>query len=180
MNSGRIFNIEIKARCTDHEAVRKILRKRRARFSGTDHQIDTYFRVKEGRLKLRLGNIEKSLIWYRRPDQQGPKQSDVLLHKEGIDENLRSLLEQSLGVLVEVDKKREIYFIDNVKVHLDEVKTLGSFLEIEVMGRPGKDSREALEKICREFMDLFGVKDEDLVDRSYSDMMVTDRRSQSG
>ena len=59
-------NIEIKARCADHAPLRAILEAHRARYIGQDHQVDTYFKVPDGRLKLRQGNIENSLIHYRR------------------------------------------------------------------------------------------------------------------
>ena len=32
-----------------------------------------------------------------------------------------------------MDKKREIYFIHNVKFHIDNVKNLGTFIEIEAI-----------------------------------------------
>jgi adenylate cyclase, class 2 len=58
--------VEIKARCSDPEKIRTILRARGARFAGLDHQVDTYFRVSAGRLKLREGKIENALIFYCR------------------------------------------------------------------------------------------------------------------
>ncbi|MBU0536174.1 MAG: adenylate cyclase, partial [Nanoarchaeota archaeon] len=69
-------NIEIKARCSDHARIRDILLREKADFKGTDHQIDTYFNTCNGRLKLREGNIENSLIFYKREDKTGPKKSD--------------------------------------------------------------------------------------------------------
>ena len=65
-------NVEIKARCDELDRIRNILKELRADFKGTDHQIDTYFRVPSGRLKLREGNIENYLIFYEREDQEGP------------------------------------------------------------------------------------------------------------
>ena len=55
------INIEIKARCKDLSRIRKILESRNARYIGKDHQIDTYFKVAQGRLKLREGKIENYL-----------------------------------------------------------------------------------------------------------------------
>ena len=74
-------NIEIKARCDDPQRVRTILNDCSADFKGTDHQVDTYFRTDSGRLKLRQGNIENSLIYYDRPDTAGPKRADVALYR---------------------------------------------------------------------------------------------------
>src|SRR5690348_6456511 len=101
-----LINLEIKARCENPGHVRSILEQRNARAAGVDHQIDTYFRVPEGRLKLRQGNIENALIAYRRLNQTGPKTSHVALAPVTHGDDLREVLERSLGVLVAVDKQR--------------------------------------------------------------------------
>jgi len=64
------LNIEIKAKCNDQEKIRSVLKSRNADFKGTDHQIDTYFKVNNGRLKLREGNIENFLVFYEREDKK--------------------------------------------------------------------------------------------------------------
>lgn len=167
----KLVSVEIKARCRDADRVREVLRARNARLAGTDHQIDTYFRVSDGRLKLRQGNIENALIAYRRPDQAGPKTSDVALAPVSNGDDLRVVLERALGVLVAVDKRREIYYVENVKFHIDEVVGLGSFVEIEACGAADAD-REPLLAQCRKYMELFGIREEDLVERSYSDLLL--------
>ncbi len=73
------LNIEIKARCSDPKTIERYLLAQGADFRGEDHQIDTYFQSQNGRLKLREGHIEHSLIYYERPDQKGPKPSEVIL-----------------------------------------------------------------------------------------------------
>ncbi|MGH9522601.1 MAG: class IV adenylate cyclase [Terriglobales bacterium] len=166
-----LVNLEIKARCGNADRVRTVLRERNARFAGTDHQIDTYFRVPEGRLKLRQGDIENSLIFYRRPDRAGPKESVVALAPVTDGEQLRQVLTQALGVLVAVDKRREIYYVENIKFHVDQVQGLGSFVEIEACG-PADADRAPLLAQCREYMELFGIRKDDLVERSYSDLLV--------
>ncbi len=167
----RKINIEIKARCGNPELVRTVLRERGARFAGTDEQRDTYFRVGEGRLKLRQGKIENALIYYRRPDLSGPKESDVTLCPVTSGDELRALLTSALGVLVTVEKRREIYYVENVKFHIDEVSRLGGFVEIEACGEHGAE-RAGLLTQCREYMRLFQIRDEDLVERSYSDLLM--------
>lgn len=167
----RVINVEIKARCLNPERVRAVLRERGARFAGLDHQVDTYFCVPQGRLKLREGNIENSLIFYRRPNQSGPKTSDVRLHAVAPGSGLKEILVAALGVLVAVDKRREIYFVDNVKLHVDRVEQLGSFVEIEAAGDESSNPERLLDQ-CREFMQAFGIREEDLVDVSYSDLLL--------
>ena len=165
------INIEVKARCGDHEPIRRRLVERNARFVGTDHQVDTYFAAKHGRLKLREGNIENALIFYERPDDQGPKQSDVTLYHPEPGSPLKAILTQSMGVDIVVEKRREIYFIDNVKFHLDEVEGLGRFLEIEAIDVDGSIGVAELRRQCDEYVDLFAIAHGDLIETSYADLL---------
>lgn len=167
--------VEIKARTTRTEEQRQILLEHGADFRGTDHQIDHYFRVPEGRLKLRHGSIEQSLIFYKRGNQAGPKDSSVALTRlagEAEAESLAATLDRALGTWVKVDKQREIYFIKNVKFHLDTVVGLGNFLEIEAIG-DSADQRTELLAQCEEWMATLGVQPEELVENSYSDLLTT-------
>ncbi len=167
-----IVNIEIKAKLADAVMVRQILNDRNARFIGTDHQVDTYFNVVNGRLKLREGNIENALIYYKRDDKPGPKKSDVKLYKSKPDSMLKGLLEDSLGVLAVVDKVREIYFIDNVKFHIDEVESLGIFVEIEAIDKTGELGQKKLLEQCNYYLELFGINENELIPVSYSDLVL--------
>lgn len=167
------INIEIKARCKDYGRIRTLLQERRADFKGTDHQVDTYFKSNYGRLKLREGNIENNLIFYNRPDQKGPKQSDVRLMHTSHGPELKDILRDAIGVLLEVDKSREIYYIDNVKFHLDSVKDLGTFVEIEAIDTGGIPRKRLLEQ-CSGYMKLFGIQESDLLEASYSDMLLAE------
>jgi len=174
------FNIEIKARCRNSNRIRKILRQKKAEFMGVDHQIDTYFSLppSKGRLKLREGDIENSLIFYKRENKRGPKKSDVfLVDKPG--QGMKELLANVAGVKTVIDKRREIYFIKNVKFHLDQVRGLGEFVGIEAISKSrnkgngngnGTIGRGILLKQVKEYMKLFEVGKEDLVSESYSDM----------
>ena len=85
------------------------------------------------------------------------------------------MLEAFLETLVVVDKNREIYFIDNVKFHIDRVKDLGSFVEIEAIDEAGVRDENALRVQCEYFLDLFEIQDEDLLTSSYSDMLAERR-----
>ena len=168
--------VEIKAYCNDPLSIETILKAHNADFKGIDHQRDTYFRVPKGRLKLREGNIENTLIHYNRPNQSGPKQSDVTLFRTPADAAaLKKILTDSVGVLAVVDKKRQIYFIDNVKFHIDEVQGLGSFVEIEAIDSENTKavlSAEALHQQCRFYIELFNIQESDLLTSSYSDMIL--------
>lgn len=166
------INIEIKAHCPNPEKIKQLLEAKQADFKGVDHQIDTYYKVPKGRLKLRAGNIENTLIHYERDNQAGPKQSNVALYKNEADSSLGEVLRKALEVLVVVDKKRAIYFIDNVKFHVDEVEGLGSFVEIEAIDSDGSLGVEHLQMQCRRYMDYLSIENQDLIEQSYSDLLL--------
>ncbi|MEZ4985512.1 MAG: class IV adenylate cyclase [Saprospiraceae bacterium] len=164
--------IEIKAASNRHDEIRNFLQQAGADFRGTDHQRDTYFLVPKGRLKLRQGNIERNLIHYHRPNQEGPKLSEVSLYAATNDDSLHSVLTAALDTLVVVDKQREIYFIDNVKFHLDTVVNLGTFVEIEAIDRDGSIGHEQLLAQCEHYIACFGILASDLFACSYSDLLL--------
>ncbi len=167
-----VLNIEIKARCKYPEKIRNILKEKNAFFKGTDNQKDTYFKVKNGRLKLREGNIEHSLVYYDREDISGPKRSDVLYYHPRKENLIKQQLQKAIGTLIVVNKKREIYYIDNVKFHIDEVDELGSFVEIEAIDKIGNIGAEKLYEQCKEYLSLFQIPENDLINNSYSDMLM--------
>lgn len=166
------LNIEIKARSGNLGHIRSILQADGADFKGTDHQIDTYFKVPNGRLKLREGSIENNLIHYQRENKQGPKQSEVSLFKSMPGSSLKQVLTKANGILAVVDKQREIYFIGNVKFHLDTVQSLGTFVEIEAIDTDGSIGTERLLEQCNAYLKRFNIADADLVSVSYSDLLM--------
>ena len=166
------INVEIKARSEHPEDIIALLEDQQAEFKGVDKQIDTYFKVQKGRLKLREGNIENALIHYHRKDQAGPKKSEVTLFKTTINSGLKEILQAALEDIVVVRKHRSIYFIDNVKFHVDKVEDLGSFVEIEAIDDDGTKSVEYLQAQCNMYLNLFKIQQSDLIEGSYSDMLL--------
>lgn len=169
------INIEIKARSARTGAIRDFLLSNGAAPKGTDRQTDTYFNVANGRLKLREGNIENNLIYYEREETGGLKQSDVEMIAVHEGPALKSMLSKSLGVKAVVSKTREIYYIGNVKFHIDAVEGLGSFVEIEASNKSDDVPEERLKEQCAFYMNAFGVRGEDLVNASYSDMVESQK-----
>jgi adenylate cyclase, class 2 len=167
-----ILNIEFKAKCNNLTAAENILLKHNPVFKGTDHQVDTYFNVLNGRLKLREGNIENALIHYERENTAGSKSSHVLLYQHQPDENLKAILTKALGIKAVVDKQRKIYFIDNVKFHFDTVKELGTFLEVEAIDTGESIGKEKLQEQCDFYADLLMVGKDNFMSVSYSDMIM--------
>lgn len=166
------INIEIKARTSKATEIRQYLLTNNAIFIGTDFQTDTYFNTRKGRLKLREGNIENNLIYYERENQAGPKQSDFNLLEVADADTLKTMLTAALGIKVTVKKQREIFFIGNVKFHLDTLQELGNFVEIEASNKYAPLTTEQLNEHCNFYMKAFGIEDPDLINISYSDMLL--------
>ena len=167
-----ILNIEFKAKTNDVLAAEKILLQHNPTYIGEDHQIDTYFNVPNGRMKLREGNIENALIHYERENTAGSKSSQVILYQHQPDADLKAILAKALSVKAIVDKKRKIYFIDNVKFHFDAVQNLGTFIEVEAIDKDGHIGKEKLQQQCDFYAAMLGIKQEDFMAESYSDMII--------
>ena len=166
------INYEFKARCNDLQTLEIKLKKLNPLFVGVDRQVDTYFILPNGRLKLREGNIENSLIHYNRTNTADAKQSDVTLYQHQPDKNLKEALTKALGIKTVVDKNRKIYFVDNVKFHFDEVDDLGSFVEVEAIDKDGSIGIEKLKEQCIYYIQLFGISKDQFIAESYSDLLV--------
>lgn len=167
-----ILNIEFKATTNNLSALEVLLLQHNPSFIGEDHQVDTYFNVESGRLKLREGNIENALIHYERKNTAGSKSSQVILYQYQPDKNLKAILTQALGIKVIVDKKRKIYFINNVKFHFDTVQGLGTFIEVEAIDKDGSIHKEKLQEQCDYYANLLKVMAEDFIALSYSDLII--------
>lgn len=166
------FNIEFKATTNNLAELEALLQQYDPLFIGEDHQADTYFNVPTGRLKLREGNIENALIHYEREDTAGAKASHVLLYHHQPDKALKDILIKTLGIKAVVDKRRRIYFINNVKFHFDTVDGLGTFVEVEAIDKDGNIGKEKLQLQCDQYAAFFGIKAEDYCSVSYSDMIL--------
>ncbi len=134
-------NLELKAR--DPDPARSLERALAlgAEDRGELTQRDTYFARAGGRLKLREQSPgETELIQYRRPDERGPRTSGYRIVPA--DEALKEALDAALGTLVVVEKRRRLLLWEGVRIHLDDVEGLGSFIELEsVNGDPAKIER---------------------------------------
>jgi predicted adenylyl cyclase CyaB len=166
-----IKNYEFKARVDDLEKYESKLLTLNPELRGVDNQTDTYFNVKNGRLKLREGNIENSLINYNRENVADSKLSEVILYKHEPDKALKDILEIQLGIKTVVSKRRKIYFINNVKFHFDIVDNLGTFIEVEAIDNNNEFTVEQLKEQSEYYFNFFGLKKSDLIGKSYSDLI---------
>lgn len=163
-------NIEIKARLT-HDRAPKIAQALGGKCLGTDHQIDTYFCCAQGRLKLRESSLSGAyLVPYMRPDEHGPKKSEYVLIPVPDASVCKRLLSTILGVDTVIDKMREIYLIDNVRVHIDAVSGLGNFFELEAVYNDVSQEASEHQKV-NDLMNKFEIQDSDLLTGSYREMV---------
>lgn len=166
-------NIEIKARCADLAEARRRAAAIATEHVGTDHQVDTYFETRSGRLKLRESSLSGAqLVPYLRSDQGGPRRSDYRVIPVSDGEGTRRLLSEILGVVCVVEKEREILLHRNVRIHLDTVKGLGTFVELEAVFDGSPDSEAEQQRLVTRLMSELGVREEDLVPVSYQDLLT--------
>ena len=165
-------NIEIKARIDSVTA----LGERAAALADEGpieiQQDDTFFRCAAGRLKLRtFANGEGELIFYRRSDQQGPKESFYVRTPTATPDSLRETLTLAYGQAGRVRKRRTLFLVGRTRIHLDIVENLGHFLELEVVLREDEFT-EAGVREAEEIMQRLGVSPSQLIDRAYVDLLA--------
>ena len=163
-------NIELKAKLRDRDQALKACENLQAAAQGDIHQLDTYFKVPEGRLKLREAEPGRcELVFYHRPDTAGTKGCDYLL--EPANASIKPFLGEALGVLAVVDKVRSLYLWENVRIHLDRVETLGDFIEFEAVLSEEYDDEDGFAKLDT-LIKTFSLTPEDMCTASYLEMKL--------
>jgi adenylate cyclase class IV len=179
-------NIEIKARLADRVGVEARARSLATQGPEQLQQDDTFFAAASGRLKLRVqvsgdvsGNVggqasEAFLIHYARADASGPKASDYRIARVNDPDAMRDVLARAHGLLGRVVKQRTLYLVGRTRVHLDEVRGLGSFVELEVVlaethGLPDAQAHGTAE--AHALMRALGVPAHDWVEGAYHDLL---------
>ncbi len=190
-------NFEFKARLEDAHAVQTEMARRGAEIISIMLHTDTYFPVSHGRLKLReisfvpipnaksaLPSPHSELIFYQRAEDAGVKRSDYLITPVAHAESMRVLLASALGTRVAVIKRRTLYLLGyeqnpyvpqapHIRVHLDTVEQLGSFVEVEAVVGEGI-APELAQAEAQSLLAAFGVRDQ-LVNASYVDLLERTR-----
>ncbi|KAI3366451.1 hypothetical protein L3Q82_000467 [Scortum barcoo] len=173
-NDSRVMpsNVEIKAKVSDPTSFAK----KAAELSQSEgtiiRQHDTFFNCSQGRLKLRdFMNESGQLIFYERPDTDGPKLSRYSISPTNDPPSLRTVLSDALGVKGEVRKERRLFLIGQTRVHLDTVEGLGNYMELEVVMRPEQTVEEG-QQVAEDLMEKLGVSKESLVTGAYMDLIL--------
>lgn len=167
-----MHNVEFKAELRDPAVAAAICRDLGAEHHGTLEQTDTYYRVPAGRLKRReCVGAPTEYIFYDRPDRVTPKLSHFTIYTE---EEARSRFgTHPMPVHVVVRKRRELYLLGAVRVHLDEVEGLGSFLEFEALVSPQQDVGRCHKRVA-ELREAFEVVLGESIACGYAEMLARD------
>jgi predicted adenylyl cyclase CyaB len=169
-------NVEIKARLDNLDAVTAKAAAIADQGPIPIAQDDTFFRCDNGRLKLRVfSETEGELIFYRRTDRQGPKESFYVRSPTASPSTLREALTLAHGEIGRVVKQRTLYMVGRTRIHLDRVQGLGDFLELEVV----LEDHEPLETGVHEahrLMKALGIPPAQLVGGAYVDLLAKDKR----
>ena len=161
-------NLELKARLEDLARGEEIALAIGAKPGGDLYQLDTYFRVADGRLKLREdGRGGGELVFYRRPEDSPTRWSDYFKVPVSSPETLRDVLTRALGVRRRIEKTRRLYRYRGARIHLDRVAGLGTFVEFEV---PAEGDAEGPRATMSELMRAFGLSEADAIMASYGEM----------
>ena len=165
------INIEIKARVDDFESLKEQAEGLSDQPLKIIPQEDTFFNIEKGRLKLRVLAPDRGyLIYYERPDQDGPKRSDYHLAETHDPESLKTALALALGVRGIVKKTRYLYMVGQTRIHLDEVEGLGHFMELEVVMSADQSDAEG-QAIAEDLMHRLGIREDALIEGAYMDLI---------
>lgn len=165
-------NVEVKARLSDLLDARAMIAALGATYSVTEEQVDRYFELDGGRrVKLRtIAGAAAQLIRYDRPETSGMRVSTYEITPVRDDHAGVCLVPKGEPLII-VRKQREVHLLDNVRVHLDRVDRLGTFLELEAVVDAQHDEsscRAQVERITR----ALGLGDADFIRASYADLLL--------
>ena len=165
-------NIEIKARIDTLEAMAQKVAAIATEGPIEIAQDDTFFWCQSGRLKLRVFTGDSGeLIFYRRANQHGPKESFYLRSPTSAPDALRESLSLAYGQVGRIRKQRTLFLVGRARVHLDRVEGLGDFLEIEVVLIDGEPPEVGVREV-QELMEKFGIKRSQLIKCAYIDLLA--------
>lgn len=164
-------NIELKVRHQDLGAVREAARRLGAHHEWTRTQKDTYFAVPDARLKVREMPTEAEIIFYRRSDATTPRPSTYTLVPVGDPGAACALLGELWAEAGVVEKQRELWLWHNVRIHLDTVTGLGTFVELEGVIGPDADASVSRTRVDRA-IEALGLAGGEPVPASYRDLIT--------
>ena len=169
-------NIEVKARLRRPERTRELAECLCGSSPEEVDQLDTFFGCQQGRLKLReVSSTSGELIFYRRDDVPGPKQSEYLIVHTSSPSVLRGVLAAALGTKQVVEKSRTLFLFGQTRIHLDAVENLEAFVGLELVLWEDQSAEEG-PSIVRHLMRFLEIGEGDLVEGAYADLLPATSR----
>lgn len=177
-------NLELKSRCPDLAHARSAALRLGAGLTATEHQRDTFFHAREGRLKLREilrwpgeadptqspGTRTAELIWYDRPDHLEARTSNYRLVPTADPTGLHAALGLACGVRGVVSKARTILHWNGVRIHLDTIDDLGTFVEFEAVLGPDLGPDAAADHLAA-LQTALALREQDRIATAYADLL---------
>ena len=164
-------NIEIKARINSIEALELVVAALANSGPTQAHQEDTFFHCPEGRIKVRaFSDTNGALIFYRRADRCGPKESYYSVAPTSQPGKLCAVLAEAYGQVGWVVKSRTLYMVGRTRIHLDRVEGLGDFVELEVELDSGEDPKTGIREAL-DLMNALGIVQDRLIESAYVDLL---------
>jgi adenylate cyclase class IV len=165
-------NVAIKALANEFELQALLAEKISVSPPGTLVQLDTFFKVEHGRLKLReFPESPAQLIFYQRSDVPGPNLSDYQITESQDPEGLKRRLSEAYTIIATVAKTRRLMINGRTRIHIDQVKGLGNFIELEVVLSEGESIAEG-ESEAKRLMDHLQIREQDLIAQAYVDLIL--------
>ncbi len=166
-------NLELKARISSVSEAVHAAHRLKAKAKGILRQRDVYYKVSHGRLKLRIINDRSAeLIFYNRPNKKGSRYSDYFLLPVSNVRLVNELCTAAFGQKVVVEKKRRLFIYKNSRIHLDEVRELGTFIEFEVLVKHG---RHQAQKLLEALVTKFNIRRATIIAVSYADLVLRNK-----
>jgi predicted adenylyl cyclase CyaB len=165
-------NVEIKAQITNYSELRAHVDAISESRPEIILQEDIFFNCPNGRLKLRtLSPSRSELIFYKRDDLAGPKESRFQIVPVDDPDSLRDLLSKAFGIIGIVRKERQLFMVGQTRIHIDTVDGLGLFLELEVVLNP-EQSESYGSGIAQSLMKKLHIPDSHLINVAYIDLIL--------
>ncbi|WP_026912472.1 class IV adenylate cyclase [Patulibacter minatonensis] len=176
-------NVELKARCADVAVLEARALAAGAEPTAVLHQRDTYFAAPRGRLKLRVERREPwpgragvdvlvaHLIHYERADEAVARESAYELLAVDDPATVRATLDERLGTTADVLKTRGLLLWEGVRIHLDDVDGLGTFVELEAVVGPAGDAEACAAKVAH-LRAALGIDDGDVESTGYAGLLA--------
>jgi adenylate cyclase class IV len=161
-------NIELKAIDPDPARSLKICRELGAQDEGVLWQRDTYFNVSAGGLKLREQQPGRAhLIQFERADEPQQRESRYRIIDVDDAQTLLAALTAAIGVNVAVTKRRHLFLWQSVRIHLDDVERLGTFIELEAVA-PADSDLQHEHQLVQQLRSAFSITDDRLIATGYA------------